>query len=240
MTRSGESSKLEHIAVASDGSEVARGAYLVARDMADPAGARISVVGVVAGHRVRVGAYRERSDEEHTRLKTWVSTLDVEDEPPEVEVRFGHPSIEIPRYAETHAADLLVLGRSPRSQADRFRAGDTADAVVRRSTVPCLLVPHGTASPRHLLAAVDGTPRGKLVLSRARELARAAGMSCRALTVAPGQSVCQQVLEELRETGADLLAIGVRRGGPPGMLELGSIGRHLAHVAPCAVLTIPL
>ncbi len=240
MLVSGGPLKLGHIAVASDGSDVARGAYRVARDLAHRAGARISVMHSVAGHPVRVGAYHARSDEEQRRLETWVSSPGAEDELPEVEVRFGHPSIEIPRYAETRAADLLVLGRTPRSQAARFRVGDTADAVVRRSVVPCLLVPPGAASPSRILAAVDGTPRGKLVLSQARELARLTGMTCRAVTVETGRPICQDVLEELRETGADLLAIGVRRGGPPGVLELGSVGRHLAHVAPCAVLTIPL
>jgi nucleotide-binding universal stress UspA family protein len=44
----------------------------------------------------------------------------------------------------------------------------------------------------------------------------------------------------VQETGADVLAIGYHRGGPPGVLEAGSTARRLAHVAPCAVLTLPL
>jgi nucleotide-binding universal stress UspA family protein len=49
-----------------------------------------------------------------------------------------------------------------------------------------------------------------------------------------------QILAAVIETGSDLLAIGYHRGGLPGFIEAGSIGRHLAHTAPCAVLTIPL
>ena len=49
-----------------------------------------------------------------------------------------------------------------------------------------------------------------------------------------------QILEAVHETEADVLAIGYHRGGLPGILEAGSTARHLAHTAPCAVLTIPL
>ena len=52
--------------------------------------------------------------------------------------------------------------------------------------------------------------------------------------------VFERVVAEAQESGADVLAIGYHRGGPPGMLEAGSTARRLAHAAPCAVLTIPL
>jgi nucleotide-binding universal stress UspA family protein len=53
-------------------------------------------------------------------------------------------------------------------------------------------------------------------------------------------AVLPQILAAVTESGTDLLAIGYHRGGLPGVIEAGSIGRHLAHTAPCAVLTIPL
>jgi nucleotide-binding universal stress UspA family protein len=53
-------------------------------------------------------------------------------------------------------------------------------------------------------------------------------------------AVIPQIVAAVTETGSDLLAIGYHRGGLPGFIEAGSIGRHLAHTAPCAVLTIPL
>lgn len=52
--------------------------------------------------------------------------------------------------------------------------------------------------------------------------------------------IVEQILEAVHESEADVLAIGYHRGGLPGVLEAGSTARHLAHTAPCAVLTIPL
>ena len=52
--------------------------------------------------------------------------------------------------------------------------------------------------------------------------------------------ILERVVAETQESGADVLAIGYHRGGPPASLEAGSTARRLAHAAPCAVLTIPL
>jgi nucleotide-binding universal stress UspA family protein len=53
-------------------------------------------------------------------------------------------------------------------------------------------------------------------------------------------AVAEQILAAVRESGSDVLDIGYHRGGMPGVIEAGSTARHLAHTAPCAVLTIPL
>ena len=259
--------------VATDASEVGRGAYVAALDLAARASARLTVMRAIAGRRVPVGAYRDRWEAELEQLEEWVATASTHGGVPvTLDVEFGHPSVEIPRFAETHAADLIVMGRKPRTQAARFRVGDTADAVVRRSRVPCLLVPPDSPPGRRVLVAVDGSLRGSKVVVGASEFARLIGASLRAVTVetaaadespdlarrtpraraAPLRSeigatlsvrhgsVFEQVLAEIRDTGSDMLAIGNHRGGPPGVLGLGSVGRHLAHAAPCAVLTIPL
>ena len=42
------------------------------------------------------------------------------------------------------------------------------------------------------------------------------------------------------EGPARLLAFGYHRGGPPGIVEGGSVARGLLHSALCAVLTVPL
>jgi nucleotide-binding universal stress UspA family protein len=265
--------KLEHIVVATDASEAGRGAYLAALDLAARASARLTVMRGIAGRRVPVGAYRDRSEDELERLEEWAATAsDHGGVPVTLDVEFGHPSVEIPRFAETQGADLIVMGRKPRTQAGRFRVGDTADAVVRRSRVPCLLLPPDSPPIRRVLAAVDGSPRGSKVFAGASEFARLVGASLRAVTVevaATGEMpdlarnaprartarlrseigpaltvrhgpVFEQVLAEIHNTRSDLLAIGNQRGGSPGVLELGSVGRYLAHAAPCAVLTIPL
>jgi nucleotide-binding universal stress UspA family protein len=50
----------------------------------------------------------------------------------------------------------------------------------------------------------------------------------------------KQVLDTIQSTRADLLILGVRRGGAPGDLGSGHIGRDLLQTAPCAVLTVPI
>ncbi|MGH7591948.1 MAG: universal stress protein, partial [Gemmatimonadales bacterium] len=59
-----------------------------------------------------------------------------------------------------------------------------ADQVVRRSTIPCLLIPDGSWRDRpRILAAVDGTDRGAAVLRGAARVAELCRGSTRAVTV---------------------------------------------------------
>jgi nucleotide-binding universal stress UspA family protein len=74
---------------------------------------------------------------------------------------------------------------------------------------------------------------------RVREVLARDGFPDAALAIRRGE-ILEQVVTQAQETGADVLAIGYHRGGPPGVLEAGSTARRLAHAAPCAVLTIPL
>jgi nucleotide-binding universal stress UspA family protein len=52
--------------------------------------------------------------------------------------------------------------------------------------------------------------------------------------------VVEEVLAEVTASGADVLVIGYRRGGPAGVIEAGSAARRILHHAERAVLTIPL
>ena len=49
-----------------------------------------------------------------------------------------------------------------------------------------------------------------------------------------------EILLMIRETGSDLLVLGVRRGGQRGDSGSGYVGRELLRSAPCAVLTVPI
>ncbi len=49
-----------------------------------------------------------------------------------------------------------------------------------------------------------------------------------------------EVLALLEELGADLLVLGVRRGGPSGEMGSGHVGRDLLRTAPVAILTVPI
>jgi nucleotide-binding universal stress UspA family protein len=86
---------------------------------------------------------------------------------------------------ERREADLLVLGRKPRSQLARVLLGDTADLVARRSRIPCLFVPANSGFLRRMLVAVDGSEQGMAVLAKAGSFAQAVGITLRVLTVEP-------------------------------------------------------
>ncbi len=161
---------------------------------------------------------------------------------------------------------------------ERLLVGDTADAVARRSRVPCLSLPAGAGPPRRIHVALDGSHRGHAVLRTVRDFAVWADARLTAVTVEPflpDESlelalsvpsartlslqqelstftpdhpgldvrrglVVESLLESLADARADTLALGVHRGGPPGVAEAGSVARRMLHAAPCAVLTIPL
>jgi len=61
----------------------------------------------------------------------------------------------------------------------------------------------------------------------------------RELEVRRGDPVTQ-ILAAVGERRPDVLVIGCHRGGPPGIIDAGSVSRRLAHTAPCAILTVPL
>lgn len=50
----------------------------------------------------------------------------------------------------------------------------------------------------------------------------------------------QEILAACRTGGADLLVVGVRRGGPLGEAGSGHVGRDLLLKAPTAILTVPI
>ena len=286
---------LQHVVVATDESDAGRQAVRTGVDVASRATARVTVMRTVpipavpmfVGVRGAADFGDGNEAVEVQRLQRW---LEADVLPPddrhgvETAVAYGVPGVEICRFGESHDADLIVLGRKPRSQMARLLLGDTADAVARRSRLPCLFVPPNSGPIRRLLVALDGTERGLAVLQAACALARAVKASLGVVTVeqepagepahlasalpversARLQSqvrmllsrecvdgakplvnvrrgpVVEQVLAALEETAADALVVGYHRGGPPGVIEVGSTARHLAHVAPCAVLTVPL
>jgi nucleotide-binding universal stress UspA family protein len=51
--------------------------------------------------------------------------------------------------------------------------------------------------------------------------------------------VVDSLITAAAETGSDVIVLGFHRGGPPGVIEAGSIARRLTHSAACPVLTVP-
>jgi nucleotide-binding universal stress UspA family protein len=286
--------ELRHILAGADESGAGRDAVGCALSLATRASARVTVLraimrkAVPTRTRAMAGEGLPAEDAETrevVRLQRWLAPdLQMRNQMPPVdfEIGFGIPGIEICRYAEQAAVDLIVLGRKWRSQSTRLLVGDTADAVARRSRLPCLFVPSGDSDIGSLLVGLDGTERGMIVLRQACDFARKIGATLRIITVEqapPGEptdlaatipvartaslevkareivkrngltladflvrrgDVVSCVLGALHHGKPEVLVIGCHRGGPPGILEAGSKARRLLHMAPCAVMTIPL
>jgi nucleotide-binding universal stress UspA family protein len=107
--------------------------------------------------------------------------------PPKVDlaVAIGLPGVEIPRFAETNDADLVVIGRKRRTEMQRLLLGDTADSVARRSRIPCLFVVAGEQGLDRVLVGLDGSERGLSVLVAAMDFTRDLAAKLRVVTVEP-------------------------------------------------------
>jgi nucleotide-binding universal stress UspA family protein len=138
---------LNHLLAAVDDSEAGRHAFKVARDLAATIGARLSTMTVVGP----LGS-----------VPDYLIPFDPY-------VGHGIPGIEIARKAELAGVDLVILGRAEEKSC-RPRVGSTADALVRRSRVPCFFVPLDQDEFSKAAVAVDGTERGMTVLMRLADL----------------------------------------------------------------------
>jgi len=194
--------ELRHLLAATDESDAGRQALRTAIDLMIRASARVTAMRVVSTEVMAVLAAANDGDGpadfgrgfdsvELGRLRRWLEA-DVVSQTYvgmiDADVTYGLPGIEICRYAEGNNADLVVLGRKHRSQFSRLLLGDTADAVARRSRVPCLFVPPGGIELKNVLVALDGTERGLRVLQQACGFVRSVGASLRVVTVEQGHT----------------------------------------------------
>jgi nucleotide-binding universal stress UspA family protein len=246
--------QLRHIVVATDESEAGRQAVRTGLDLASRSATQLTVMRVVAVKALPLlgavgtcaeAAEREDGAVELERLRCWLEPELLaagRDAQVEVAVAFGDPAAEICRFAEAREADLLILGRKPRTRAARLLLGDTADLVLRRSRVPCLFVQPGTPPITQLLVAVDRSPQALRVFAAGRDFAAAAGAAIRVATVEE-TSTSEMVPDILARTAAcdpDVLGFGYDRSDPERPGKRGGMARRLAHAAPLSVLAIPL
>jgi len=187
--------------------------------------------------------------------------------------------VEIAHAAEKHGATVVVLGRRSRPNWVPLPLGRTTDAVLRRHSGLCLMIPTEVCRICRIVLAIDGTPRGSRLLDPAAAFVAALGAEALPLHVCadepaaltaddcwrdPATARAQAALESFPELGggaslrvlagppatrileflqqqqADLLVLGIRRGGPAGDAGSGHIGRDLLRTAPMAILTIPI
>lgn len=163
--------RIRHLVAATDASADGNHAVRVAQSVGERVGAKVTPVLV------------------HFPLAAALSSTPfatvVEELPAGTAVTEGIPAIEIVRFAETHAADLIVLSRSPRDHASILTLGDTVDAVIRRTETPCLVVPPGQERFARLVAALDGSERGMAVLRKAWQFRKLSEDGLSAIFVEP-------------------------------------------------------
>lgn len=89
---------------------------------------------------------------------------------------------EIAAHAASVGADMILLTTHARAGLRRIRHGSVADALIRRTRLPVLLLhphrPDGTGgqevlSFRNILVPLDGSPRSEAILGPVRDLASA-------------------------------------------------------------------
>lgn len=140
---------IRSILAPTDGSDAADAALERALRIADLEGATVHVLSVVdtTANPMRFGV-AEVAELDRARTDLVDGIVDAcGDRTPELEVRGavrrGRPAETILEYAEEHAIDLLVVGRTGRGGVAEALLGSTADRLVRRSPIPVVVVPDG-------------------------------------------------------------------------------------------------
>jgi nucleotide-binding universal stress UspA family protein len=104
---------------------------------------------------------------------------------PGVKLLNGTPAAALSRFATRNGIDLIVMSTHGRSGFNRAWLGSVADALVRRSRVPILLVKPANKGDEHtpalidrVLVAVDGSEGGEVAAAHAATLCAATGAEC--------------------------------------------------------------
>lgn len=142
------------------------------------------------------------------------------------------PTLHIPPEAARFATMLVALDGSDRGLSVLRTARQLANGL--KMTLKVVTVE--PELPGESVALARDTPTGRT--ARLAESIEATGPT-EGFIVRQGDPVTE-ILAAVVESEADILVVGYRRGGPPAVLEAGSVARRLVHVSPCAVLTVPL
>jgi nucleotide-binding universal stress UspA family protein len=127
-----------------DLSASARGALFAARVMADRFDARLTIL-FVDDPLLSQAAQKFDEDELARRTRAELTRFVEEAIGPcdrcRYEIVAGDPPTEIINAVDRFAAEMIVMGTQGNSGPKRLFFGSTADAVLRRSTIPVLVVP---------------------------------------------------------------------------------------------------
>ena len=165
-----------------DGSVLSRQAIPYARAIAEPVAARLVFVRgepSVSWSYEAGGANRAELEKMREALAHLAHQAREQGALVEWEVVDDEATSAILGAVERHHADIIVMSTHGRTGVGRFLFGSVADRVLRRTSVPVLLIPssaspgfdHVGGAPFHLLVPLDGSPLAEAALAPAAELA---------------------------------------------------------------------
>jgi nucleotide-binding universal stress UspA family protein len=138
-------------------------------------------------------------------------------------------------------AALVVVGTRGRGLARDKALGSTALQLLRRATLPVLVVPETAGSPpevRRIAVGFDGSPDARAALDWATRLAARTGAACEPVTAEAG-APAEDLAHLAAERGADLIVVGSSGEGAAGDPLEGSVSRMVAHEAGRPVVVVP-
>ncbi len=251
-----KSAGLARVLAATNGSDTGRHAVKFARGLAHDVGARIRLLSVTTDD---IPGYLTDGASQPAGLSTENAAR----------VR-GVPGIEIVRDAQQWDANLIVIGRQLRVHIGEPMGRTVEAVVRRSPGPCLLVPPHvdrigrilvaldGTSRGLGVLPFAEmftralGVPAGTVLATadetnvetvRSRILP---SLLDHPVLGGPGQldvrvgSPVEQIIDAVGSAKADLLVIGIRRGGQIGGAGSGHVGRDLLLKAPSAILTVPI
>ncbi len=235
--------RIKRILAATDGSTQGERGVALAQALSREAGERVEVLAVETGGLPLPGV------EIVHRAEAWGADLVVVGriEPPSspavsegstadaVVRRRKGPSLLVPRSATKKILRvLLALDGTQRGMG--VLGGATPLVALTGAKVRAILVLPGLSVS--VPYSGDGKHPARLLAEEALERVPDLGGS-RILEVRHGDPV-REIVAAMRAFEADLLVIGVRRGGPTGEMGSGHVGKDLLHSVPGAILTVPI
>jgi nucleotide-binding universal stress UspA family protein len=148
-----------------------------------------------------------------------------------------------PLLAQAAGADLLVVGRHPRSRAVSILTQPTTTELVHSARLPVLVAarPAEGTFPQRIVVVAGGADRPERAIAMAATIADRADSEVSILHVdwsrTAESSAVHEIVAAAERDGASLVVIPGR--ALTGPAELWSVSEQVAHMASCSVLVMP-
>jgi len=233
------------ILVGYDGTETARDALALARELARIEGASLVLVSALELDPLATpaSAYERATTEAEARLAESAREL-LGETPFELRVVGG---VSAPRalteYAEAERADVIVLGSTHRHGLGRVVPGSVGERLLHASPCAVMVAPSGYAGREGLeIKRIGVGYDGRTESGHAREigaaLARDLGATLETITVGEGEGEPAGVLAA-HSRELDLLVVGSRGYGPVRHALVGNVSWAVMRTAACPVIVVP-